>query len=217
MKKQFIFIFVMICLAIGIGMWRETHVVQTKSSFKHNAQAQEQKLLTGTLIPHGIPLPDIELINQDNQVFTHEEFKDHWSFVFFGYTQCPELCPKTLGALSHISQRIGPNPNVQYVFISITPDLDTPETLKSFFAQDQFKLTRFVGLSGKKEDIQHLAQELGVYIAENIDTDLKHLGHSGAVLVINPQGKLYGIFTSTEQPHRIAHDFKQMMSIYARG
>lgn len=217
MKKQFLFILVVISLAIGVGVWRETHVEKksTNSSTQATIIKQEKNLLTGTVLPQSKPMPAFTFIDHDNKPFTNDNLQNQWSFVFFGYTQCPELCPKTLNALSHISQRVGPNPNVQYLFISITPEIDTPAKLKSYFGQDKFKFTKFVGLTGDNDKIQQLAKSLGIYIAEETDGDIEHIGHSGAILLVNPKGELYGLFTSAEQPHRIAHDLKYMMALYA--
>lgn len=213
MKKHTIFITIVITLAIGIGMWRESHIRQSN---KPPSAPKETKLLTGTALPESKALPPFEFIDQNNQAFNNTQLKDHWSFVFFGYTQCPEQCPKTLSALNNVSQRIGPNPMVQYLFVSITPELDTPDKLKAFFAQDQFKLTRFIGLTGENQNILALADQLGIYIADQTDVEIDHIGHSGAILLVNPKGELSALFTTAENPHRIAHDFKDLLSVYAR-
>lgn len=213
MKKHSFFVIVVITLAIGIGIWRETHVSTTTQAASQN----EPALLGGTALPSTRALPAFELTDHHNHPFTNENLNNRWSFVFFGYTHCPELCPKSLGALSQLSQRIGPNPYVQFLFVSITPDLDTPERLKSFFEKEDYKLTHFIGLTGDEKTIKSLASTLGIYIAEEAHIDLEHLGHSGAVLLVNPKGELAAVFTSAENPHRIAHDFREMMTYFARG
>lgn len=208
MKAHTIFITIVITLAVGIGVWREAQV--THETAHANT---ELKLLSGTLLPGGKTLPTITLTDQDNNNFNNDSFKKNWSFMFFGYTNCPDVCPTTLRALAHISQRIGPNPYVQYLFVSITPELDTTEKLTQFFSKDEFKLTRFKGLTGDIEQIQNLAKDLGIYIEEQTDVlDGAHIGHSGAILLINPQGELTAVFTSVDKPHRIAHDFKEIMA-----
>lgn len=220
MKKQFIFILVILSIAIGVGYWRETKTTTVKSptNTKQRMSFYEQDILTGTILPHTKPLPPFTFTAHNDQTFSEQDLLNRWTFLFFGYTQCPELCPKTLSALAHISQRVGPNPNVQYVFISITPDIDTPEQLRNYFEQDKFKLTRFIGLNGSNDAVQSLANELGIYVADELERDdLEHLGHSGAILLINPKAELYGLFTAIDQPHQVAHDFKKMLSVYARS
>ncbi|MCS5707470.1 SCO family protein [Candidatus Berkiella cookevillensis] len=214
MKKHTIFITIVITLAIGIGMWRESHI---RHNNKVSTTPKETQLLTGTALPESKALPPFEFIDQDNHAFNNAQLKDHWSFVFFGYTQCPEQCPRILGALNNVSQRVGPNPMVQYLFVSITPEIDTPEKLKTFFAQDQFKLTRFIGLTGENKNIVALANQLGIYIADETGINIEHIGHSGTILLVNPKGELSALFTTAENPHRIAHDFKDLMSVYARS
>lgn len=208
MKAHTLFISIIITIAVGLGIWREVTVT-------HQAQnsQEELKLLSGSLLPEGKPLPQFELTDQNAHLFNNDNLNKHWSFMFFGYTHCPDICPTTLSALAHISQRIGPNPYVQYLFVSITPDLDTAEQLTKYFSKDEFKLTRFKGLTGDMQQIQQLAKELGVYVeAHTGEITAEHIGHSGAILLINPQGELAAVFTSVEKPHRIAHDFKEIMA-----
>jgi protein SCO1/2 len=208
MKAHTIFITIVITLAVGIGVWREARVTHETARTD-----TELKLLSGTLLPGGKVLPTFQLTDQNNDSFDNASLKHNWSFMFFGYTNCPDICPTTLSALAHISQRIGPNPYVQYLFVSITPEQDTAEQLTKFFSKNEFKLTRFRGLTGDIQQIQNLAQDLGIYIEEQTDVLAgAHIGHSGAILLVNPQGELSAVFTSVEKPHRIAHDFKEIMA-----
>lgn len=219
MKKQSIFILTIIAIAVFVGVWRESHHTVAKNTKIDNAIVipNETKLLAATVLPQPKAVPEFHFINQDNQPFDNNHLQSKWSFAFFGYTKCPQLCPQTLGSMVNLAQRVGPNPHVQYLFISITPEIDTAEQLKSFLAQDNFRLAPFIGLTGNRQDIHTLAAELGIYVAEETNLEIEHFEHSGAILLFNPEGALHGIFTSGEKPHQIAHDFRTIMSHYARS
>lgn len=209
MKKHTLFIIFIIGIALAIGIWRENHV---NSSGVSPSQAP---LSAGTSLARGHKLPEFSLIDMNGKPFTRSDFDARWSFIFFGYSSCPDLCPTTLQAMQQISQRLRNNPMLQFVFITIDPENDTQERLKEYLAQDQFRGTAFVGVTGKKADINSLTQSIGVHMAQEKAPEADHIEHSGTIILINPQGELAAVFTGSDRPHAIAHDFKELLHRYA--
>lgn len=160
------------------------------------------QLRVGTLLPTPIALPTFHLTDYNHKLFSHKQLYDQWSFVFFGYTHCPSLCPTTLGKLNELAALLGPS--AQFIFISINPEQDTPLRLKDFLSQKSFNHAQFLGVTGSCENIQALAKTIGLFISENKIPINGHIEHSGTVLLINPEGKLAAIFTNPNHPQAIA-------------
>ncbi|HRE32866.1 MAG TPA: SCO family protein, partial [Candidatus Berkiella sp.] len=126
MKKHTVFIIFIIGIALAIGIWRENHVSSTSGT------QSLAPLSSGTALAGGHKLPEFSLIDMDGYPFTRNAFESRWSFVFFGYSSCPDLCPTTLQAMHQIAQRLRNSPMLQFVFITIDPEQDTQARLKDF-------------------------------------------------------------------------------------
>ena len=201
--KSVLFIFVVICCGLFVGVWKENK----------NPTHTSQALIAGTAFNVAKPLPEFQLMGTDGVTFTNKRFKNHWSFVFFGYSQCPQLCPATLGYMNQLAEILGPT-HARFAFITINPEADTPEALKKYLAQTQFAQANFIGATGNREEIQKLAQTIGIHIAENNIPINGHIEHSGSILLINPEGKLSAIFSAPRNALAIAKDFKTLMHRY---
>jgi protein SCO1/2 len=92
------------------------------------------------------------------------DFKGRVVLVFFGYTQCPDVCPTTLAELAQVKQALGADgQRVQGIFVSVDPERDSPEILKAYvgaFGSD------FVALRGSAEETRAVAQQFKVYYAK---------------------------------------------------
>ncbi len=218
MKKHTLFIILIIGIALAIGIWRDNHDLSTNTSQAANVFTT-LPLSVGTAFPVPHSLEDFSLTDFNGKPFTNTSLKEHWSFVFFGYSHCPDVCPTTLGAMSQISQRLGKGANVQFIFISIDPEHDTPAHLKEYFQQDKFNTTPFIGLTGNKDKVAALAKNVGIHVAQekNVQISQEHIEHGGAILLINPEGKLMAIFTSSEKPSAIVRDFKEIVHHYVNA
>src|SRR5215831_17894628 len=113
MKRLFIFAFglMMACLASGITpLYAEPKAIQ---------------LSAATVLSPPKPLEvDFSLQDTSNKPFTPASLKGHWTVLFFGYAQCPEICPQTLAIVSE-AWRQKLDPNAQFVFVSLDPKTDT--------------------------------------------------------------------------------------------
>lgn len=213
MKKHSLFIIMIIGIALAIGIWRENYgtTVQEKQI------ATLSPLQAGTALNQSQPLPKFDFVDMEGKPFSNAQLNKHWSFLFFGYTGCPDVCPAILNTLHQISQRVGKGFNTQFVLITIDPERDNPKQLKAFLQQKKYHKTAFVGVTGEKEKIHHLAKEIGVYIAQEKNIDANDIEHGGAILLINPEGKMVAIFTRSDNPQAIVSDFKEMLHQHSRA
>jgi protein SCO1/2 len=106
----------------------------------------------------------LNLTDQDGQARTLGDFKGKVLVVFFGYTQCPDVCPTTMSELAQVKKALGPDgERVQGIFVTVDPERDTPALLKAYLASFD---PSFVALRGSPEQISEAAREFKVYFAK---------------------------------------------------
>jgi len=203
MKKHTLFVLSIMGVALCVGLWRD--------HFSHPPVVAKPILSVTTLLSSPQKISPFALTDMHGKPFTPKALKNYWSFLFFGYSACPDICPSTLGALTQIAQHLQGIPAVQYIFISIDADTDTPQHLKNFLSQTPTHNVKLMGVTGKKMEVHRLAQTAGVAIESEDNTASKNVAHGGALLLVNPQGEIAAVITNTDKPHAIAHDFKEIL------
>ena len=156
-----------------------------------------------TLLPAQGELPAFALRDQHNQAFDVARLRGKWSLLFFGFTRCPDICPTTLATLKQVHQLLGEkNKDIQYVFITVDPERDTPELLGGYV--DYFN-PDFLGVSGPASELDKLTQALGVYyrLGPNTTGDYQ-VDHSAAVFLVDPQARLRALFSSPQNAQHMA-------------
>jgi protein SCO1/2 len=162
-------------------------------------------------------LNDFALIDHRQNPFDLARLKGRWTFMFFGYTHCPDICPTTLTTLNAVARKIAALPNTpatpQYVFVSIDPERDTPELLAKFvpyFNPD------FIGVTGTPSAIDALTKQLSVlYLKVDVpDSEGYLMDHSAALLLIDPQGRLHALMSPPFETTLMADDFLKLTQYY---
>ncbi len=167
----------------------------------------------GLLWPDPKVVQPFSLVDHRGEPFTLEQLKGRWSFLFFGYTNCPDVCPTILSMLDKVAQELGKestsNRDVQFVFVSVDPVRDTPELLRKYVGNFN---PSFIGVTGAKESLTSLTRQLGIY-AESEPPDAHgdySVDHGSPVLLIDPAGRLLGVFQSPRGPLDVVERFRQM-------
>ena len=161
-------------------------------------QQKQPSLITTFVYPEPKSLPEFELMDQYNQPFNNQQLVGKWSVVFFGYTNCPDICPTTLSALTQVANKLQPDilSQVQFIFVSVDPERDTVQHLAEyvpFFHPD------FIGVTGEDEQLQILSYSLGAMYMKVDTEDSYQMTHSSTLFIINPQGRRHGIFSNATQ------------------
>jgi len=141
--------------------------------------------ITGAEYARTLALPD-----QDGKPRNLAEFKGKVVVVFFGYTQCPDVCPSTMAELSQVKKALGAQGDkVQGIFVSIDPARDTPEILKSYVTSFD---PSFVALRGTPEQTAATAKEFKVIYAKVPGTTEGSytMDHTAGSYVFDTQGRL---------------------------
>ena len=162
-----------------------------------------------TVLRAPLPLPDFALSDHHGRVFDAARFDDRWSFVFFGYTYCPDICPATLGTFRAVDDRLADEPDLQYVFVSVDPERDTIERLAEFvpyFHPD------FIGVTGPPEEIVNLTSGIGIYHqkAKGATGPDYLMDHSISVMLVDPERRLAAIFSAPNDPDAIANAYRKI-------
>jgi protein SCO1 len=141
--------------------------------------------LTGADYAKDFQLPDV-----DGKPRSLADFRGKAVVVFFGYTQCPDVCPTTLAEIAEAKKLLGADgQKVQGIFITVDPERDTPELLKQYVANFG---TDFVALRGTPEQTAAVAKDFKVYF-KKVDgkaSGTYTMDHTAASFVFDPQGRL---------------------------
>jgi protein SCO1 len=134
------------------------------------------------------------LVDHHGKPFTPDRFKGHWTLVFFGFTDCPDVCPTTMTFLKNFMASLEGTEaqDTQVVMVSVDPARDTVEKLAAyvpFFSPD------FIGVTGEFLDIHRLATALNTPFRKVMgEGDNYQVDHSANVVLINPRGDYHGFF-----------------------
>ena len=165
-------------VAAGAGLLGLTGCERPAVTFKNTD-------ITGIPYAQTVNLPDTT-----GQRRSLGDFKGKVVIVFFGYTQCPDVCPTTLAELAAVKRELGPDGNrIQPLFITIDPERDTPEVLQTYVTSFD---PGFIALRGSLEETTAVAKEFKVYFAKvpgKTPTSYT-MDHSSASYVFDARGKV---------------------------
>ena len=142
---------------------------------------------------------DFELINTDNKPFSQEDFIGKWNLIFFGFSFCPDICPITMSLLAKVQSSLETDEKnkVDFFMVTVDPARDSPAALRKYL--DNFSKT-FIGLTGTLDQIYNFSTQVNAPFSPVLNQEGSHytVDHSGNIILINPEGKLAGIF---KMPH----------------
>jgi protein SCO1/2 len=163
-----------------------------------------------TLFPAPKPLAAFAFTDHENRVFDLSRLKGKWSFLFFGYTHCPDICPTTLATLARVRESIAKNAagaqDVQFVFISVDPNRDTAGKLGQYVTY--FDAT-FLGVTGDDAQLGNLAGQLGAAYQLEVKpgTENYPVYHTAAVFLVDPRARYHAVFAPPLDAEGISRRF----------
>jgi protein SCO1/2 len=183
------------------------------SLLRHHPAAVD--LTTGTFLTPSRPLPDFSLIDQTGRNFGAANLRGHWSLMFFGYTNCPDFCPTTLTTLAAMNKRLRASAGTpvppQVIFVSVDAKRDTPAQMAKYVPYFD---PEFIGLTAADQPgIEAVAKKLGVGVIIQPASDGNYtVDHSGAIFVLNPDGRLAAILTGPFSVDALQADFQRIVA-----
>lgn len=180
--------------------------LQTGRVFRDPARSAPPGL---TALEPPLALPDFRLHDQHGGPFDPARLRGAWTLVFFGYTQCPDICPTTLVVLRDLRRLAGGQErNVQYVFVSVDPERDNTRTLRDYAHYFDPEL---IAVTGRHTELMRLTRALGAYYeAGKAHNGRYEVHHSAAIFVIDPEARLRALFSGPHDPAQLARGLARL-------
>jgi protein SCO1/2 len=159
---------------------------------------------------------DFALTDATGKARTLADFRGKAVVIFFGYTQCPDVCPTTLAALAEAMKQLGSDADrVQVLFVTIDPARDTPALLGQYVPAFD---PRFLGLFGDDEATQKVAREFKIIYQKQpgATPDTYTMDHSAGTYIFDPQGRLRLFVNHGQGPEVFAHDLREILRTTAK-
>ncbi len=155
---------------------------------------------------------DFSLLDPDGKVRTLADFKGKVVVMFFGYTQCPDVCPTTLTEMQQVMTLMGPQADrVQVLFVTVDPQRDTAEILKQYVpAFDK----RFLGLrSADDAALEKVTKDFKIYYRKVAGSSPGSytMDHTAGSYAFDPSGRLRLYIKHAQGPETLAHDLKELL------
>ena len=158
------------------------------------------QLMPASLItfPERKPLAEFILVDDEKGVFDLKSLESRWSFIFFGFMYCPDICPTTLYDLSLVKRDIVAQgiseSDIQFVFISVDPARDKAAQIQRYV---QYFDPAFLGATGSMGQLTNLTRQLGAPFRAEPETaeNVYEVTHSSAVYLVDPLGQYTGIIS----------------------
>lgn len=175
--------------------------------------------LQATYLPQGKPISGLQLKDHSQAAFDETRFQGKWSFLFFGFTNCPDICPTTMLVMKSVWNKLPEEarktPAPQMVFVSVDPQRDTLDKLQKYVT---YYHPDFLGVTGELDQLDVLTRQIGVlYGFEDPGADGNYtVNHSSQIVLIDPQGNLRAVFST---PHLVDEIVKSFVNIrdYHKG
>jgi protein SCO1/2 len=163
--------------------------------------------ITGAEYARELSLPDA-----DGKLRTLADFKGKVTLVFFGFTQCPDVCPTTLAELAAVKRALGKDgERLQGVFVSVDPQRDTPQILKAYMASFD---PGFVALRGTPEQTETAARNFKVFYAQvpGKTEGSYTVDHTAGTYVFDASGKVRLFVRYGSGAEALTHDLKLLLA-----
>ncbi|MFT5504583.1 MAG: protein SCO1/2 [Gammaproteobacteria bacterium] len=155
------------------------------------------------------PLPNFSWTDQKGNTIDRNRLTGKWSLLFFGFTNCPDICPIGLQMLVTMKQAIEKpaiRDAIDIYFVSVDPERDTPEQLAQYLPYFSVDI---IGATAPEKALRPVTGMLGImHSIEKSGSDDKNYDvvHSSTIVLINPDGEYAGIFSAPHDPKAIAND-----------
>lgn len=155
-----------------------------------------------------------QLTDHHGQPASPARFKGKVSLVFFGFTQCPDICPASLSEVHNALSQLGDDAkDVQVLMVTVDPDRDSPAIMKSYLqAFNDGIPTEFLGLTGTPEEIRQAAKTFRAYYAKVPAPDGGYtMDHSASFYLMDKTGKARVLLSNQAGTEAMTHDIKALL------
>lgn len=171
-----------------------------------------------TIFPAPRALPALDLTGLDGRPLGGEAFVDRWTLVFFGFTNCPDICPTTLATLAALKKQLqdlpaGQQPGV--LLVSVDPERDDPERLAAYV---RFFDPAFGGATGTPQAVAAAAAAFGVpYAKVTLPEGGYTMDHGSGIFVVGPSGGIVAYLSGPHDATVMARDYRKIVAFAERA
>ena len=206
-----ILIILVIAVSIGLGIYA--------SGKKFALGNIHQQLKQATyLYDQQKAIADFSLIDHNNKSFTPNSIKGAWTFWFFGFTHCPDICPITLGTLSATVDRLKSKhdikDNIKIIFVSVDPERDEIAKLKAYTSAFS---THALGVTAETEQLAPFLKNMGIVAVKQTPKQESSdylVDHSSSIFLIAPDTGISAVFGAPHNAGDITQDFLTIRKFY---
>ncbi|MFQ5755470.1 MAG: SCO family protein [Acidiferrobacterales bacterium] len=169
--------------------------------------------IPGLLWPEPLALTAFALEDQYGQRVDLERLKGKWTFLFFGYTSCPDICPTTLSVLAAVEKKLRATPadlnDAQFMFVFVDPKRDSLERLGQYVA---YFNKDFLGVTRPPEKLNVLTRQLGIFyeLGDPHNEGNYVVNHTGAILLADPESRVVALMGAPPDPSDITERFRRI-------
>ncbi|MBL1141049.1 MAG: SCO family protein [Proteobacteria bacterium] len=178
-----------------------------QSQNQQNSALGSSQSIEGLFWPNPKQIHEFNTLDQTGNSFGLEQMQGKWSFVFFGYTHCPDVCPITMSVMNESYKQLNiKHSDLQIIFVSVDPERDTTEKLAqyvTYFNDD------FIGLGGNTEMVDSLTKQIGAaYFLNNEEQKENYLvDHSASIFIFDPKARMVGKLSAPHDSAKITAQF----------
>lgn len=152
---------------------------------------------------------NFQLNDPDGHPRTLRDFAGKVVLIFFGFTQCPDVCPTALARAAEIKRLLGPDGNhLQVVFVTVDPERDKPAILKAYTSVFD---PSFLGLSGDLKQTARTAEEFKIYFKKVPTGDSYTMDHTSLSYVFDPLGHVRLAVKHAQSASECADDIRKLL------
>lgn len=163
---------------------------------------------TATVLPEPRPLADVRFVDKAGRETRLSDFAGDFTLLFFGFTNCPDVCPLTLSLLAQVRADIAsraPRLTPRVLFVSVDPNRDTPERIAAYL--NGFD-PEFFGVTAPDAELAPLLTALGVAVEKHEHGGANYnVVHNSAIYVLDPNAEWIAVTTGPHDPQVVAADF----------
>lgn len=210
-KSNYTLLIAMALVALGagllFGLWAQRSAVSVED-------------IDATIFRPPAVLEEFRLATHTGSPFTLKSLMGKWSFMFFGYTNCPDVCPTTLNTLALMDKYLAKkesSPGSQVIFVSVDPNRDSVERLSEYVP---YFNPAYIGVTGSQANINRFTGQLGILHVrvEQGDNENYLVNHTSSILLFNPKGELSALFSSTPfKAVDLAENFLKIVQLSSNG
>ena len=169
-------------------------------------------LATGKILARPMEIDQFELIDQNNAAFNNKSLEGGWTVVFFGYTNCPDVCPTTIYKLAEIKNIIKeklPSTDFNTVLVTLDPDRDSAQRLDEYIGYFDENM---LGVTGTYENIQSFTSSLSVFYQRINKEEGYDFNHTASIFIFDKNGLLFATMSPANTIGELTEDFYTILN-----